>query len=372
MARRARVNVPGGVVHIVSRFARETPWLDRPGGREAYLAAVQHALKTCDVEVLAYCLMSNHVHLVVVQGGRPLERFTKSVHTTFANWCRKQVRPLKAVGAIFAERPRHLVVDRDAYLLELVRYVHNNPVRAGVVRFARSSRWSSHQAYVGRTAPPPWLRTGYVLGRYGKDERTAITAFDEFVDEGRKQARRPELSGSTEAWRTLRAKRGLGDGHRLSDGVLGPTSFVERVRADTDRVEVALSGRGAHKRSAAPGRPTLSQVIAAAVQMVGVDSLELDERPRARLSADVKRLATWVWIHEYEGKQIDVARAFGIATGAVSRHYGHAVRNAGDYDTRGSALVARLRRFTGKRTAKAQAPTEDAHRVRYHVDVDER
>ena len=163
MARRGRLSVEGGVFHVVSRFARDEWWLDREGARDAYLRYLGEASQAGGVEVLAYCLMSNHVHLVVVQGERPLERFTKSLHTGFAGWAHRGARGKKARGAVFADRPRTLLVEQDSYLLSLVRYVHNNPVRAGVSRFARSSEWSSHQAYIGRVEAPEWLRLGYVL-----------------------------------------------------------------------------------------------------------------------------------------------------------------------------------------------------------------
>ena len=81
MPRTARVQCPGGVFHVVTRFARDEWWLEREGAREAYLEFVGSAVSKSDTEVLAYCLMSNHVHLVLVQGERSLERFMKSVQT---------------------------------------------------------------------------------------------------------------------------------------------------------------------------------------------------------------------------------------------------------------------------------------------------
>jgi putative transposase len=160
MPRTARLQFTGGVCHIVSRFARDEWWLDRDGAREAYLELIGRAAKADDLLVLSYCLMSNHVHLVVVQGTAPLARFMKSVHTGFAAFAHASRVHKKAQGPVFAGGPRMVWVQRDEYLLELVRYVHNNPVRAGLVRATRNSSWSSHRAYIGKSEAPQWLKLG--------------------------------------------------------------------------------------------------------------------------------------------------------------------------------------------------------------------
>jgi hypothetical protein len=264
-----------------------------------------------------------------------------------------------------------VLVEKDAYLLELVRYVHNNPVRAGVVRFARSSSWSSHQAYIGKVEAPIWLRMGYVLERFGRDARKAATAFDAFVDEGRKQERRPELSGALSRAEALSVRKELGDGHRVSDGVIGSERFSRKVLKDVERVQAALSSRGSERRAGSLARPTVREVIDAAAMHLGVDVRDLDLSPRSRASAKVKRLALWTWVHEYGGQQIEVARALQLDTGMASRHYGHAASESGDFDQEANAVVALLNKSSRKRAKRVTPGTEGAAKVRYHVDVDE-
>ena len=371
MSRRARVSLPGGVFHLVSRFARDEWWLDREGARAAYLALLEQAAAATDVQVLGYCLMSNHVHLVVVQGEASLERFTKSLHTGFAFWAHHSGRRQKAQGPVFAGRPRSVLVDSETYLLELLRYVHNNPVRAGLVRFARNSSWSSHQAYVGRVEAPEWLRMGFVLKRLGRTLKRGAIEFDAFVDAGRSQARRPELSGAADSSEAAEVRRMLGDGHRVSDGILGSEAFVARVRADAERVEATLGSRGAERRSGPIGRPAVREVIDAVLEHLGVDAIELSERPRAQRSAASKRLAVWLWVHEYRGQQIELARALQLDTSVVSRYYGQALIAAGNHDEQATAVVALLAKRGRRRTRKPTAATANALRVRYHVDVEE-
>jgi REP element-mobilizing transposase RayT len=369
MPRTARVSLAGGVFHVVSRFTRDEWVLDGQGARHAYLDALAQAAEPDDAQVLGYCLMSNHVHLVLVQGTAPLSRFMKSVHTAFAGFVNRG-RRRTAQGAVFAGRPRMVLVDRDPYLLGLVRYVHNNPVRAGVVRFARNSDWTSHRAYIGDREPPSWLRMGYVLDRFG---RSARDKFDAFVDEARKEPRRPELSGAQDAGEAAAVRRALGDGHRRSDGVLGEKRFVDRVTADRARVRAALATRGSERRSGPAGRPPLRVVANAVLDLLELDVLALEERPKARDCTHAKRLITWLWVHEYGGKQIDVARLLELETGAISRHYRYALTRAGEFDEQASAVAAVLK-GRGKQRARPRKRTrasDDGQSVRYFVDVDE-
>jgi hypothetical protein len=264
-----------------------------------------------------------------------------------------------------------VLVERDEYLLELVRYIHNNPVRGGVVRRAASSPWSSHQAYLGQVEGPEWLRLGYVLQRFGRDGARARAKFDEFVDAGRKEPRRPELSGGRNASEAAQVRRALGDGHRVSDGVLGGERFVARVRGDTERVGTALSSRGSEQRAGAVSRPPLRDVVDAVLELLDLDALELEHRPKSRASSQAKRLITWLWVHEYEGTQIEVARMLRMETGAVSRHYRHALELAGDFDQQATAVVALLARRKRRRDRVRTSPTQGGLPIRYHVDVDE-
>lgn len=374
MPRTARLNLPGGVFHLISRFTRDEALLDRAGARDAYLRLLARATETTDTEALAYCLMSTHVHLVVRQGDSPLERFTKSVHTGFASWVRRSAGAQRAQGPVFAGRPYGVVVEEEPYLLQLVRYVHNNPVRAGLVRRARLSDWSSHRAYVGMVQPPAWLRLDTVLAGFARDDARAEVRFDDFVGEGAAEGRRPEFSGATDAGEAARVRRELGDGHRRSDGVLGGSVFVQRVRASAERSQAALSGRGTGHRVGPSARPPVRQVIDAVLQLLEVDPIELAERPRSRRSASAKRLATFVWVHEYGGRQIELARALQLDTGVVSRYYGQAMALAPEYDELAGAALALLPRpaAVGAASAPATSLPGDATRVRYHVDFEEK
>ena len=165
--------------------------IDGPRDRSKYLGLVGETLERCDVVVLAWCLMSNHVHLVVRAGKDPLEKFMKPVNTGYAVWKNKRCGRL---GPLFAGRYSSILVEEETYLLELIRYVHNNPVRAGVVSRPELSGWSSHQAYMGLENTHEWLNIGLVLEHFSKEPERALRAFGEFVN-GRPEGRSSDLLG---------------------------------------------------------------------------------------------------------------------------------------------------------------------------------
>lgn len=369
MPRTARVSLAGGVFHVVSRFVREEWLLDEEGARDAYLRAVEHAAKPDDARVLAYCLMSSHVHLVLIQRTVPLSRFLKSVHTSFADFVNRGRGSGAAQGPVFAGRPRMVLVESDAHLLELVRYVHNNPVRGRVVGFARDSEWSSHRAYIGWCDGPEWLGKEYVLGRFGGAH--ARTRFDAFVNARRNQGRRLDWSGERDQGEAAKVRSVLGDGHRRSDGVLGGAALVERVDHDGARVCLALGARDALHRSGPVGRPALREVVDAVLAHLRIDPITFEERPRTRACTQARRLITWLWVHEFAGQQIEVARALNMETGAVCRLYRDALSLAGDFDEAASAVVALLARRAKPRSRTKTRPTADGQAVRYFVDLDE-
>ena len=147
MPRYARINVPLGIHHIISRTIRREYLIKGPHERLYYLRQLAQATKQTDAQVLAWCLMSNHVHLVVRAGRDPLSRLMKPVHTGFGGWLSSRLG--RGGGPVFADRYKSILVDEEAYLLQLVRYVHNNPIRAGVVANPEDSVWTSHREYLG-------------------------------------------------------------------------------------------------------------------------------------------------------------------------------------------------------------------------------
>jgi hypothetical protein len=119
-------------------------------------------------------------------GEEPLAKIMQNMSFRYTRWVNQKQ---KRIGHLFQGRYKAIMVDRDAYLLELVRYIHLNPVRAKLVRQPQNYAWSGHRAYLGQEALP-WLTTDWVLGQFGTRLATSRQRYVIFVSEGRNEDRR--------------------------------------------------------------------------------------------------------------------------------------------------------------------------------------
>ena len=165
MSRPLRIEFPGAVYHVTSRGDRRESIFDDDADRRLLLAVVEQGLERFDAQMLAYCLMGNHYHWVLHTRRANLSllmRHINGVYTQSFN------RRHGKVGHLFQGRFKAILVDRDAYLLEVCRYVELNPVRAGIVDTPGAWPWSSYCAHVGEADTPAWLDSeglhGYLLG----------------------------------------------------------------------------------------------------------------------------------------------------------------------------------------------------------------
>lgn len=175
MSRVARLTVPAALHHVISRFVDRQWFFASDLERAHYLTLLGRASSKTDWRCVAYCLMSNHIHLAMVGGVAPLGDWAKKVHSPFARWMNERHGRL---GPVFADRPSVYLVPRYREA-EVIAYIHNNPVRARAAAAARSSPWSSHRAYAGLAPTPSWLHVREGLERVGCGD---AQAFEELVD----------------------------------------------------------------------------------------------------------------------------------------------------------------------------------------------
>jgi len=239
MARPLRIEFPGAIYHVTSRGNAQAALFLDDIDRRCCLSALGLALRRFNVICHAYCLMTNHFHLLLETPDANLSsamRQFNSVSTQAFN------RRHDRVGHVLQGRFKSIVVDREAYLLELCRYIVLNPVRAGMVKEPGSYPWSSYRATAGLDQKPDFLATDWILDQFGESRPQALKAYQRFVRAGL------ELESP---WKNLKGQCLLGDNafpgplsSLLKDqGVLKEIPRVQRF-ADRPALEEILTGTG--------------------------------------------------------------------------------------------------------------------------------
>ncbi len=210
MARRLRLHVPGGFYHVTLRGNHRQPVFFAEADRGRLDDVVGEAAHRLAARVHAYCWMTNHIHVLVQISDAPLGQLILRIASQYARMVQTR---LDTTGHLFERRYHAVLVDADAYLVTLVRYIHLNPVRAGLVTDPAEYPWSSHRAYLG-LSQHDWVTTEFTFRMLANQPSHAT-------------ARYRELMGSSEPCRW-----GTGEliPHRDEPQVIGSDAFVARIK----------------------------------------------------------------------------------------------------------------------------------------------
>jgi putative transposase len=180
VARPLRVQAPG-IYHVTCRGNRRQPIFTDDYDRERYLVLLAAVSRELGWRCFAYCLMSNHVHLVLDVPDQTLSRGMQLLRGRYAQ---AYNRRHGWTGHLFQGRYHSVVVEAEGHSLELARYVVRNPERAGMVGRAVDWRWSSHRALLGQVAAPAFLDPEWTLRQFSGDPARARAAYASFVAAG--------------------------------------------------------------------------------------------------------------------------------------------------------------------------------------------
>jgi REP element-mobilizing transposase RayT len=181
MARPLRIEFPGAHYHVTARGNRRQAIYEDDADRRLFLDVLGDVFEAFDWRCHAYCLMTNHYHLVVETPAGNLSRGMRQLNGVYTQ---KTNRRHRRSGHLFQGRYKAILVDADGYLLELARYVVLNPVRAGMVGDPGAWPWSSYRAMTGAAAAPTWLAADGLLARFASDRADAARRYQGFVAEG--------------------------------------------------------------------------------------------------------------------------------------------------------------------------------------------
>ncbi len=233
MSRPLRLEFPGAIYHVTSRGDRRELIYRDDDDRLAHLAVIGQAMDRFEAQVLAFCQMGNHYHLVLHTRRANLSRTMRHINGVYTQQFNRRHG---LAGHVFQGRFKAVLVDRDAHLLALCRYVERNPVAAGLVADAADWPWSSYAAHVRTAAAPVWLDTdglhGHLLGHAVQGERDRATA-------AKRYAALMGQPGDDEAsfWADhLRQQMFLGD-DEFVQRMLGKATAAQRADAQIPKVQ---------------------------------------------------------------------------------------------------------------------------------------
>ena len=181
MARPLRIEYPGALYHVVSRGnAYQDIYLDNKD-RKNFLKNLEHCLELHNVICHAYCLMGNHYHLLLET---PDGNLSKAMRDVNGNYTQGFNLRHNRVGHVLQGRYKAFVIEKEFYLMEVARYIINNPVEANLVDHPRNWYWSSYRATSGAVKTPGWLTINWMLSFFSENRKEAQKQYRQFVRKG--------------------------------------------------------------------------------------------------------------------------------------------------------------------------------------------
>ncbi len=235
MPRKARIDAPGAIHHVIGRGINRKEIFSDKKDYNNFLERLGEILIGSKTSCYAWALIPNHFHLLLRTGDDSISNIMKRLLTGYAvSYNRRHDRS----GHLFQNRYKSILCQEDTYLLELVRYIHLNPLRAKVVsNFNKLSRhpYCGHAVILGHRKQD-WQDTEYILRLFGKRVGSARRKYSEFVKKGIEQGKRPDLIGggllrSHGGWSGVRSMVKSGEYQKGDERILGDGEFVTEVLA---------------------------------------------------------------------------------------------------------------------------------------------
>ena len=315
MPRLARLDAPGVLHHVMGRGIERKKIFYNDTDRNDFIDRVAVLSDEDAIDVYAWVLMPNHFHILCKTRKRPLSSCMRKILTGYVvNFNRRHQR----YGHLFQNRYKSIVCQEDRYLKELVRYIHLNLLRAGLVKDIvelSNSPWSGHSALMGNVKRE-WQDTDYVLSFFGQN-RYRRRNYQQYVRKGSSQGRRPELVGgglvrSLGGWSEVLALRGRDEKHRSDQRILGDSEFVQDVISDLDdlvKKNLRLSGQ----------RKDISALAQQVCEKYNISLTELCSGSRRRDAVQARSAVSWIAVRELGYSGADVARYLGVTNSCVTR-----------------------------------------------------
>lgn len=315
MPRQARLDFPGTLHHVIFRGIEKRKIVTDNRDRDNFVTRLGRAAAETGTVIYAWALMRNHAHILLRSGRKGLSKFMRKLLTGYAvSYNRRHNRH----GYLFQNRYKSIVCEEEPYFLELLRYIHLNPMRAGLVSSLNELDrypYCGHSVLMGND-PKEWQDRDYVLSQFGTTEGKAQREYGKFIYAGSGQGRRPELVGggllrSAGGWSQVISMRRKGEVCFSNGRILGSSKFVERLVEETeDRQKKMFSGSQAN---------IVKEVLQAVCRKEGVNISELQGGSRRRIISQMRMEIAHRLIEGHGVPMATIAREVGVTTSAISK-----------------------------------------------------
>jgi putative transposase len=281
VARPLRVEVAGGLYHVIVRGNERRNVFRDDADRSRYLTRLAFYREKFSFRVLAYCLMDNHVHLAIETGKIPLPRIMAGLQSSYTQYFNRRH---ERSGHLFQGRYKAFLVEKDRYALALLRYIHENPVKARVAEKAEDFGWSSDRSY-RRGRGPEWLDLDPLLSMLGRGRSAAIREYRRLMREAVE-----EPYDEVATW---------------GQAVKGDEAFADRVLQEAGEPPVLPRGL------------TVERIARQVARLDGLDLGRLRGRSRDRESSRARLTVAWLGREVAKIPIAQAARFFGRDTSTM-------------------------------------------------------
>lgn len=316
MPRKARIDAPGALHHVIIRGIERRKIFRSDYDRTNFVGRLAELIPETTTECFAWAILENHVHLLLRTGSVPVSVFMSRLLTGYAGWFNKKYR---RHGQLFQNRYKSILCQEDPYLKELVRYIHLNPLRAGLapdIGELGTYPWCGHGVLLNKSEQT-WQNIDYVLGLFSDQTREARKRYREFVEKGVFLGKRPDLVGggllrSSGGWSGLRDFRKAGIRVKGDERILGDSDFVENV--------LKTAGEALEEKYDLKARGyDFNRAVSRVAEVLGLSPDRVTAYGKSPRTVEARALLCF-WAHRKLGMStIEIARRLKIGQPAASR-----------------------------------------------------
>ena len=316
MPREKRLDVPGVIYHVIARGIERGKIFKDSVDRREFLKRLAAGLAKTGCRCYAWSLMPNHFHLLIRTGQTSLSDLMRKVLTGYAIYFNRRNR---RHGHLFQNRYKSILCQEDVYFLELVRYIHLNPLRSKLVTgLSKLDKfpWAGHAVLIG-ARKGDWQAVDEVLLWFGQRRKTAIRKYREFVRDGIGMGRRDDLTGgglkrSAGGWEGVRALKRIKEYWQGDERILGDGDFVNKV------LSAAEEKMGRKEKLIRDGWD-IDRLVNKVCTLMSVDPNDLYKKGRGNDLSNAKGLIAFWGYTELGINSNTLSKYFAISQPAISK-----------------------------------------------------